>query len=167
MNAYPKTRCAIGPAALSDIEFIAHRMRADERIQWLANTGRTEYDPWLCARTLAFQDGPQFTVLDPEGRPIGVGGFVPQRPRVFQTWAACAVGSWGLYWRDITAHCRHQIDQLLASGDAQRVETVALASRPMAHRWYAKGLRQRYEGTLRHYFTDGSDAVVYARTSED
>lgn len=167
MNASSTTRCVLGPANLADIEFVAMQMRIDERIQWCANTGREAYEPFLCARTLAFQDGPQYTLLDPAGVVIGVGGFVPVRPRVYQTWAASVVGSWGLHWRDITRHCRAQIDAMLASGEAQRIETIALSTRPMAHAWYAKGLRQKFEGTLRRYFSDGSDAVVYARTTED
>lgn len=164
MNAYPLTRCMLGPASLSDIEFVALHMRADERAQWCANTGRADYDPWLCARTLAHQDGPQFTLLDPDGTIIAVAGFVPQRPRVFQTWAAAVAGSWEAgYWRDITAHCRDQMDLLFAD-DAQRIETIALASRTEAARWYRKGLRQQFEGTMRRYFADGQDAVLYART---
>lgn len=164
--AYPLNRCAIGPATMSDIEFVTLNMRRDEIDQWCANTGRADYDPWLCARTLAHQDGPQYALLDPDGRVFAVGGLVPQRPGVYQTWAAALEGSWDRYWQDITAHCRAIIDDALANG-AQRVETVALASRVNAARWYRKGLRQRYEGTMRRYFADGSAAVIYARTRED
>lgn len=166
MNAYTLTRCLMGPAALSDIEFVALQMRADERAQWCANTGRDQYDPWLCARTLALQEGPQFTLLDPDGLVIAVGGFTPQRPKVYQTWAAATEGSWDTYWPDITAHCRQLMDNLFADG-AQRIETIALASRIDAARWYRKGLRQQFEGNLRRYFADGQDAVLYARTTPE
>lgn len=167
MKAYDSSRCALGPALLSDLEFVATHMRADERAQWCANTGRTEYDPWLCARALAAQPGPQFTLLCPSGRVLAVGGFIEQRPRVWQTWAAAIEGAWDLYWPDITAHCREQMDRLFQTGQAQRIETVALASRTAAHRWYRKGLRQKHEATMPCFFADGQAAVLYARTIED
>lgn len=152
---------------MSDVEFVALNMRADEQRQWCALTGREEYDPWLCARTLVGIPGPQFVLLDPTGRAFAVGGFAPQRPGVYQTWAAAVEGSWDLYWRDITAHCRAQIQAMFDSGAAQRIETVALADRTRAHVWYAKGLRQEKEGIMRKFFADGSDAVLYACTKED
>lgn len=167
MNAYQTTRCAIGPATMSDVEFVTLNMRADEKRQWLALTGRTEYDPWLCARTLVGIPGPQYALLDPDGRVFAVGGFAPQRPGVYQTWAAAIEGSWDRYWPDITAHCRAQMRAMFDTGLAQRIETVALADRVAAARWYRKGLRQRFEGTMRRFFADGSDAVLYACTPED
>jgi len=166
VNAYDTTRCLLGPASLSDLEFIALHMRADERAQWCALTGAAEYDPWLCARSLAAQDGPQYVLLDSQQQPIACGGFVEHRPRVWMTWAAAVEGAWALYWPDITAHCREQMDALFTSGRARRIETIALASRTAAHRWYRKGLRQQYEGTHPCYFADGQAAVTYARTVE-
>lgn len=156
-------RVRIGPATMSDLEFIAFHMRPDEQAQWLSITGRTSYDPLLCARTLAGTPGPQYVLVDTDGRPFAAGGFTEVRPKVWQTWAAATDTAWDHYWRDITGHCRRMIGDLLRSGDAHRVETLALASRTRAHAWYEAGLGQRYEGTLRAYFADGQDAVVYSR----
>lgn len=152
------------PASLSDIEFVAMDMRDDEMAQWLALTDRDRYDPLLCARTLAAIPGPQYALIEPTGRPFAVGGLAEVRPRVLQCWAAARAWAWDAYWRDITGHARRLVREALASGEAHRVECVALASRTRAHDWYEAGLGMRYEGTLRCYFADGQDAVVYART---
>lgn len=157
----------IGTPMLADYGYVAHRMREDERAQWCATTGREVYDAELCARTLALTPGIHFVLVGVDGFPFAVGGLEQIRPRVWQTWAAAVEGSWDTHWRTITRECRRQFRALFASGEAQRIETVALASRTRAREWYERGLGQRCEGTLRRYFADGQDGVIYACTMED
>ncbi len=72
----------------------------------------------------------------------------------------------GRYWREITKSCRRMMAQLFASGECHRIETVALASRTKAGRWYMKALGERFEGVARAWFPDGRDAAIYAKVKE-
>jgi hypothetical protein len=151
---------------VEDFAYLARRMRPDEIAQWLALTGQAEYDPNTAARAFCAMQGVTFCLVDPTGLPIAAGGFEPVRPRVVQTWMVGTMEGWEQHWRAITKHARRLIDGLLTSGEAQRVQTYALASRTQAHEWYARGLGQTFEGTHRRFFADGQDAVVYAKVAD-
>ncbi len=148
---------------LEDFAYLARRMRPDEIAQWLAVTGRDTYDANLAALGFASLRGPAFVLVDAQGLPIAAGGLEPVRPKVFECWMLGTMDGWATHWRAITRHARQQIDALLASGEANRVQTYALASRRAAHAWYARGLGQDCEGMHRQFFADGQDAVVYAK----
>lgn len=151
------------PTAM-DLAWLAARMREDEKAQWCALTGRDEYDPDLAARNFIAMPGLTFCLYDRQTMPIAAGGFIEVRPKVWQTWMVGTDEGWAQYWRAITKYARSLGDGLFRDGLAVRIETVALASRERAHRWYAKGMRQHFEGRHACWFPNGEDAVTYART---
>jgi hypothetical protein len=154
------------PSAL-DIAWLCGAMRADEIQQWLALTGRTEYDADLAARGLLALAGPSFCLVDRSGIPFCAGGFEEVRPKVWQTWMVGTEDGWARYWRAITKYSVTLADNLLADGSAHRIQTYALASRERAHEWYERGLKMQFEATHRRFFADGQDAVCFARVQED
>ncbi len=153
----------VGVPLVQDFARIAQDMRPDEIAQSLAFTGRGAYSADLVARALLASDGPQFVLVDRAGMPVAVGGFEPVGPGVFETWGIGTLAGWGKHWRAITKQSRRQMDRLFAAG-AHRIQIISLASRTQAHGWYVNGLGMTFEGVLRGYCADGSDAVIHART---
>lgn len=150
-----------------DVGWLSERMREDEIAQWCALTGHATYDPNLAARAIVATMGPlAFAVVGSDNLPVAVGGFTEDRPGVFQTWMVGTADGWARHWRGITKHSRKVMDGLLASGRAHRIQTHALAGRRAAHVWYERGLGMTREGTLRRYFADGQDAVVFSKVRE-
>lgn len=147
---------------LQDWVYLAHHMRDDERAQWEALTGMP-YDADFAARGFANTPGVAFVLIGADNKPIVGGGFEEIRPKVWQTWMAGSPEGWGTNWRAITKYSRRLINDLFASGRAQRVQTYALESRKAAHQWYLRGLGQSYESTLPKFYSDGQSAVCYAR----
>lgn len=151
---------------VEDVAYVARQMRGDEVAQFLALTGAETYDPNICAMALLAIRGPRFTLVGSDDLPFCVGGFEEISPGVFQPWMAGTMDGWEKHWRFITKTSRRCMDQLFEQG-ARRIQTIALASRKDAHEWYARGLRQQFEGLHRAWFADGQDAVCYARVRGD
>lgn len=150
-----------------DVGWLCERMRPDEIEQWCALTGHATYDAELAARSVLATMGEfAFCIVAEDNMPVVVGGFVEDRPGVFQTWMVGTAEGWERHWRAITRHSRRAIDALLKCGRAHRVQTHALASRTAAHGWYER-LGMTREGTLRRYFADGQDAIVFSKLREE
>lgn len=154
----------VGAPVLEDFGHIARHMRPDEIAQYLALTGLPEYAPDVAARALAATPGSQFVMVDRAGLPVLIGGFAPVRRGVFEGWLAGTQDGWSQYWRAMTKVCRGLMEDLLTSGGAHRIETVALAARVAAHAWYERGLRMQSDGVMPGYFADGQDGVVFSLT---
>lgn len=157
----PETRISV--PLVQDFAYIAERMRPDEVANFLAMSGLDEYVPDVAARSWVMAEGTSFAMLDRSGLPVVVWGFCPIRKGVYEAWAAAPMDGWNRYWRAFTKTCRRQMDEMLTSGDAHRIQVCTLASRVEAHAWYEKGLHMAREGLHRAYCADGSDAVMFAR----
>lgn len=150
---------------VEDVAYLARRMRADEIAQYLALTGLQEYDPAVAARAFLAIRGPTYTVVGDDDLPVCCGGFEEVMPGVWQPWMVGTMDGWAKHWRFITKTSRRLMDDLFTHG-ARRIQTFALASRKDACAWYARGLKQEFEGLHRAWFADGQDAVCYARVRE-
>lgn len=158
-----QTGVRLAEPSVFDVGWLCQRMRSDEIAQWCALTGHATYDAELAARGVLATMGPfAFSILGDDNMPVVVGGFVETRPRVFQTWMVGTEEGWTSHWRSITKHAKRAMDALLKER-AHRVETVALASREAAHAWYVGGLGMKQEATLRRYFSDGQDGVMFSK----
>lgn len=156
----------LGPAMLSDLAYLCRVCREDEKAQWRADTGRAVYDPDAAARTLARMDGPSWALVGADGLPMIAAGLHALRPGVMQGWAVGTQAAWDAHWHALTRLGRALLADALSQG-IHRIEVVSLASRTHTHVWYQRGLGLAKEATMRRYFTDGSDAVLHARVSED
>jgi hypothetical protein len=155
----------VGSPIVEDFAHIARHLRQDERMQYLALTGLAEYVPDVAARAFAATSGPQFVMVARDGLPVLAGGFAPVRRGVFEGWLVGTDEGWAKYWRAMTKVCRGLMDDLLTTGGAHRVETFAVAGREHAHEWYERSLLMHREGTMKGYFCDGQDAIVFARVN--
>lgn len=150
----------ISKPLLTDYVYVANRLPQDQQRQWEALSGET-FDPDRMALSLAARLGPKWCLLDRTGMPLAIGGYDMVREGVWHDWLIGTEDAWRLHWRSITKHCRRIMDMMLES-EAHRLQTVALADRVMAHKWF-EALGMRCEGTLRGYGYAGEDCVMYAR----
>lgn len=90
---------------------------------------------------------------------VMVGGYVPIRAGVYATWFLATRSGWSKHGRELTRIAIERQRFMLKSG-AHRLETVCLASRTLAHRWY-KTIGLRLEATQEGYCVDGSDAALF------
>jgi len=148
---------------VTDTVMLARDMRADEKDQFCAVMGLTEYDADLAARVFIGFTGPSYCLVDGDGTPLVIAGFEQVRPKVWQAWMAGTPNAWRTQWKRITRECKRIGDALLASGDANRLQILALPERTAAHRWY-EALGYRLEGRREQFFADGRDAVCYVKT---
>ncbi len=156
----------LGIPLVQDFAWIADRMRPDEVQQFLSFSGMHEYVPDIAARSMAMCNGPAFVFVDPQNLPVIVAGFIPLRRGVYEAWMAGTMEGWAKHWRAITKVCRREMDRLLNNG-AHRIQICAQAKREKTLEWYERGLLMKREGTHKGFCADGTDAVMFARTSED
>jgi hypothetical protein len=106
--------------------------------------------------------GPKWTNTDAAGKTLMVGGLIPQREGVYQSWFLATNHAWKNHAKELTVEAI-ELKEIIFRDGAHRVETVCLASRSAALVWYQKvGLT--FESTMKSYCTDGSDAVMYVDT---
>ncbi len=148
---------------LEDFVYVAKRMRADERDQFIAMSGLPRYDADVCARAGANTPGASYAYVDRTGHPVLLGGFEPIRPGVFEGWHMATDDGWQKYGPLFHRLCIRLMNNLFANG-AHRIQTCALTSRIQAHAWYER-IGMMNEGVLSGYCTDGQDGVMFARTA--
>lgn len=146
-------------ALLTEMLLVCSALPADEREQYAAFTG-SEYDFEAAAARWFNVPGPKW-VIQADGRPIVVAGFIEIRPGVWQDWMFSTPAAWDEHWRSVSKFSRRVMDRMLQE-HAHRLQCVSLASRHAAHRWY-RVLGLEYEGTLRGYGVNGEDAMMFAR----
>lgn len=150
-----------------DVYHVASRMRDEEIEQYLAATGLEAFDPDECTRrTLGIMGEFSFAILDLEGLPIVVGGYIETRDKVFQSWMMGSNEAWGKHWRTITKVSRRTMDALLSSGRAHRISDYSLCARNKAQDWYKGGLGMEFSHVERKWFANGADANCYIKLSE-
>ncbi len=145
---------------LLDYVYVASRLPADQRKQWEVLTGNA-FDPDAMALCLAGRAGPKWALVDVDTTPLVIGGYEMLREGVWQDWMIGTEDAWRNHWRSITKHCKRLMDLMLEK-EAHRLQTVALADRVMAHKWFG-ALGMKCEGTLRGYGVNGEDCVMFAR----
>lgn len=151
-----------------DIYHVASRMRDEEVAQYLAATGLPAYDPDECTRRVLSQMGEfSFGLLDADGMPIVVGGYIETREKCFTSWMMGSEESWQKHWRTITKVSRRTMDALLNEGRAQRISDYSLRARNKAQDWYKGGLGLEFSHVERKWYANGEDANCYIKLRAD
>lgn len=145
---------------LLDIVGVCTHLIPEDRVQYEAFTGRP-YEIDAAAVGHWHFAGPKFTAFV-DDRPIVVGGYVPVRPGVYNSWFLSTPEAWRT--PGVTTITRQIIAGMLQNG-AHRLETVCLASRADTRRWYEK-IGLRFETTLEKYGARGEDAACHIATRE-
>lgn len=146
-------------ANLGDLMYVACGIESGEKEQMAAFSG-APFSIDGCVKEALNYVGPKWAIVDDtnEQVAVAVGGLTGCRPGVVRSWFMARPEAWAK-GSNITALVAGVVAGTLQSS-AHRVETVCLASREQARRWYEKvGLS--YEATLKNYGASGEDAVLY------
>jgi hypothetical protein len=147
---------------LMDIMHVACNLRSDEWEQIQKFGGAHDIDA-VVVHAMALP-GPRWAYAD-ESNPnlaLMVGGCAPVRKGVYQSWCLVSKLAWKTHGHAVTEAVAERVQFMLDSG-AHRIETLCLASRANAQRWYTT-IGLRFESTLKSFCVDGSDAVMYVAT---
>lgn len=140
---------------------VCGQMRDDEIEQYLAVTGRPEYDWQEAARDFCNSAGVKYTLVDETGEPIMCGGYNQATEGYWHSWMIGTDKGWRLHWRTITKAARWLMQEMIATG-ARRLETACLTSRVAANKWHAESMGLTLEGVHRKAGRNGEDIAVFA-----
>jgi hypothetical protein len=140
---------------------VCSRLIDEEKVQLEAFTG-TPFNMDTLLQSLLNLRGPKWAILHAE-RAVIVGGFIPRRPAVYETWLLSAAEAWAGNL-GITGIVHGAMADMLKNG-ARRLETVCLEARSQTRAWYPK-IGLRYEATFSQYGARGETAVMYVSTAE-
>jgi hypothetical protein len=143
----------------SDFQLVTNDLRPDEWEQIVKFAGI--HFP----KDLVILPGRNFTYFAPgmEYRPLVVGGFQFTRPGVMRSWFLCSDFGWRSAGWAVSRCTSSNIDFMFESG-MDRVETICLASRKLAQRWY-RTLGMRLDPTP--FTINGHAAVMYVKEKGD
>ncbi len=145
---------------LLELAFICSQLSESERDQFEA-LGFGDFDPEALASMLYAKPGPKL-LLKVDGVPVACGGYDSVSPGVMQSWMVGTEQGWARYGRAITRETRRFMRRLLSVEGIHRLQTMCLADRSEARRWY-EAIGLKHEATLRRFARDGRDCVLYAR----
>lgn len=147
------------PANLGDLITVTCGLEAIEKEQMQALSGNA-FDLDRTVQCAMNFPGPKWAIVDAAdtATAVAVGGLMPVRPGVMHSWFMARPEAW-VKGNNITELVASVVADALKSG-VHRVETLCLASRERALRWYEKvGLT--HEATLKNYGVKGEDCVLY------
>jgi hypothetical protein len=97
------------------------------------------------------------------GEPLVVAGYTPIGPSLWRSFMLANARAWDEYGGEVTLHSRDTLEKLARGNPNIRLETICLAEREQAQRWY-KRIGLKYESTLQSYGANGENAVMYVKT---
>lgn len=148
---------------LGALLYICRNIGESERDQFEA-LGFGEFDADALAAALWRKEGPKL-LLSVDGVPVACGGYDSVSPGVMQSWMVGTVDGWARYGRAITRETRRFMGHLLDVEGIHRLQTMCLADRAEARRWY-EVIGLTHEATLHAFASDRRDCVLYARIKE-
>jgi len=148
---------------LVDILVVTNDLPQDEIEQIEAFSGGV-FDPQNMAVQIMSMGGVKWTCYEKEtGEPLVVAGFVQIGATLFRSFMLASNKAWDEHGLEVTLHCRRAVKNLVQGKQNIRLETLCLASRDKARKWYpAIGLE--YESTMPAYGAAGETAVLYTKT---
>ena len=140
---------------------VASRCIQGECDQIEAFTGRPYQIDEVLQAVLNF-NGPKWSIHY-QDKAVAVAGLLQHSKTRFESWFLSTPECWtpGI---GVTEIVKRVVAQTLENG-ARRIETVCLADRTTARRWYEM-IGLRFETTLEQYGVNGAKAVQYVATRE-
>lgn len=145
-----------------DALYVAHRIPADEIEQVELFTGQ----PFNAEDTALWFHGTQHKIAcRSEEETIALCGFSCVGPGVWRTFYLASENAWAEHGRELTAHTKAGMEEIMQREGIRRLETLCLASRKRAQAWY-RVLGLRFESTLQSYAVNGEDAVMFVKVEK-
>lgn len=146
---------------LIDFLLICELLRPNERAQIEALWG-LPYDFERAASFCYNLPDPKWVGLS-DGKPVAAGGFLQQRPGVWEIWLAGTDAAWAQPIA-MTRLARTAMRAMFESG-AHRLQHTSLASDTAAHSWY-RSIGLKFEGKMAAWGSKGEDALMFACTEK-
>ena len=151
------------PLDFANLSYVAQHMRADDRREIFATQ-------WQDSESLLV--GPLYhgshvakIALADDQTPIAALGAVEMWPGVWSVWMF-ATDRWREVANKVSKYLRQQFIPLLLEQQAHRAECMAIADRPVVHRWL-QYLGARPEAFLRHYGKNREDFILFSWEREN
>ncbi len=152
----------ITDVTLIDLLLVCKTLPKDEIEQIEAFTGQP-FDPENIAVQTYTSGGLKWTCrIEDTGEPLVVGGYFQVGASIWRSFFLAGERAWKEYGGQVTHHAKEAIERIARGQEHIRLETICLASRKLAQRWY-KRIGLEYEGPLRSYGVNGEDAVMYVK----
>jgi len=146
---------------LIDFLIICEGLRQVEREQLEAVWG-IPYDFERVAASCYNLPNPKWMGVS-DGKPVVAGGFVEQRPGVWEIWLAATDEAWEqpiAMTRIARTLMREMFD-----GGAHRLQHTVLETNTEAQRWY-RSIGLVFEGKMRAWGSKGENALIFACTEK-
>ena len=146
------------PLHLPRLAYVVRHMRRDDRREIFATRWRQDEQEF--AQQL--YEGTNFgqLALSHDGTPVAAFGAVEMWPGVWSVWLF-ATDDWPAVAAKVTRHLRRQFIPFILSKHAHRAECMAIADRPVVHRWL-KYLGAQPEAVLRKYGKNQEDFILFS-----
>lgn len=154
----------LAQATMLDLLQICQNARPDEIEQYRAFSS-LEWDPEMVANDLFNRQGVSFSMVD-DNLAFAVCGWEPIIEGVWQAWMVGTMDNWEKYWRSITKLCRKTVAVMFAGETTRRLQISVLASRTKTCEWYVRGMKFKYESTLKNFGLNGEDIAIYVKFRE-
>lgn len=143
---------------------ICRDLPTDERRQYEALNG-SKYDADELAAVMMLINGPKWAIVTADtAEPLAAGGYTLQSGGVWRSWMLARNVCWEKYAEEVTNICTGIMEMMFADFNAHRLETVCLADRTRARRWYERHLGLQCEGIMRAAGVEKEDVALYAIT---
>jgi RimJ/RimL family protein N-acetyltransferase len=150
--------------ALEHILAVARNIAPEELQVYYEMTGQV-FEPDDIAARVWLSGGRNWVFWETVERvPLAVGGYHEMRPGAWSSWFMPTPLAWSRdYAQELTERVAQTLRNMLDSPDVRRLETVTLASRSRARKWYER-IGLSYESTARRASASGQDLVTYVAT---
>lgn len=146
---------------LVDTALCAMNLLQSDHDQWLEFGGLEYINRDAIALECWGYSGPKWAICTEDGMPLAVAGCRQMRLNVYQSWFLSGTELW-THGKAVTEITRKVMLEMLDTG-AHRIETLCLASRKDARRWY-EDVGLHFEAEFKHYGVSGETAVQYVIT---
>ena len=149
---------------LHELRPICHDLPKEEREQYEALSGE-EYDPDVMAAVMLLIPGPKWCIVAADAdEPLAAGGYTQERPGVWRSWMLARPACWTDFAEGVTNVCNGVMEMMFFDFKAHRLETLCMADRSQARRWYERHLGLQCEGIMHGAGKGKEDVAVYAKT---
>lgn len=150
---------------LVDLLTVCMDLPEDEIEQIEAFTGHS-FDPEEVAADIYVSGGMKWTCrVEETSEPLVVAGYSRVGAGVWRSFMLANEHAWAEFGGEVTHHVIDVMERVTQGKEHIRLETICLATRKLAQRWYKRiGLER--ESEMRSYGVKGEDAVMYVKTNK-
>ncbi len=150
---------------LIDLLTVCMGLPEDEIEQIEAFTG-DKFDPEKVAVDIYVSGGMKWTCrVEETSEPLVVAGYSQVGASIWRSFMLANEHAWAEFGGEVTHHVIEVMERVAQGKEHIRLETICLATRKLAQRWYKRiGLER--ESEMQSYGVNGEDAVMYVKINK-